>query len=208
MHWQLWAAFALTETVLCLKPGPAVLLVLSQALSRGTTSSLWSNGGILAGNAVYFALSAMGLGALLLASHKAFWAIRWIGAAYLVWMGIAAIAGKSPIPSVAKAGEADVPARRIFLNGLVLQLSSPAALIFFTALLPQFIDPADGIARQVAILAATSITIEFFVLAGYGVLAGRITHLAARPRFATLINRLAGSMLIAAGVGIASLSRV
>lgn len=207
MHWQPWAVFVVTETALCVKPGPAVLLVLSQALTRGTMSSLWSNGGILAGNAVYFILSATGLGAILLASHDVFTAIRWIGAAYLVWMGIAAFRGKSPMLSVAKAGVADISGRRLFFNGVVLQLSSPGALVYFTALLPQFVDAANGIARQVAILAITSVTIEFFVLAGYGALAGRMTHLAARPRFARLTNRVAGTMLITAGVGMASLKR-
>jgi threonine/homoserine/homoserine lactone efflux protein len=87
---QLWAVFVVTETALCLTPGPAELFVLSQALARGTASSLWSSAGIVVGNTVYFILSATGLGAILLASYDVFSAIRWIGAAYLVWMGIAA----------------------------------------------------------------------------------------------------------------------
>lgn len=207
MRWEIWIVFAITETALCLTPGPAVLFVLSQALARGTLSSLWSNAGILAGNSIYFILSASGLGAILLASYDLFSAVRWIGAAYLVWLGITAFIGKSPVLSVSSNGAEHANGPRILANGLILQLSNPKALVFFTALLPQFVDPAHGVARQVAILAITSVTIEFFVLAGYGALAGRMTHLASRPRFAKLTNRVAGTMLITAGVGMASVKR-
>ena len=92
---EVWIVFAVTETALCLTPGPAVLLVLSQALTRGTRASLWSNAGILAGNTFYFLLSATGLGAVLLASYDVFFAIKWLGAAYLVWLGVRAFFGRS-----------------------------------------------------------------------------------------------------------------
>ena len=207
MRWEIWIVFVVTETALCLTPGPAVLFVLSQALARGTLSSIWSNVGILAGNTIYFILSAPGLGAILLASYDLFSAIRWIGAGYLIYLGISAFVGKSPMLSVATPDGAPVSGPRILLNGLILQLANPKALVFFTALLPQFVDPAQGMARQVAILALTSVSIEFCVLAGYGALAGRMTHLTARPRFAKLTNRVAGSMLITAGVGMASLKK-
>ena len=207
MSWEIWALFAVTETALCLTPGPAVLLVLSQALARGTASSIWSNLGILAGNTMYFVLSATSLGAVLLASYEVFSIIRWVGAAYLVWLGVTAFIGKSPVFSVTPAAGPPARRRRIFLNGFVLQASNPKALVFFTALLPQFIDPRGGLSRQITILAVTSVVIEFFVLLGYGALAGRLTGLARRPRFATIANRVAGSMLIAAGIGMARLRR-
>jgi homoserine/homoserine lactone efflux protein len=207
MSWEAWALFAVTETALCFTPGPAVLLVLSQGLARGTGSSIWSNLGILAGNAMYFILSGTGLGAMLLASYELFSVVRWVGAAYLVWLGVTAFVGKSPVFSVAPSSSPPAHAGRVFVNGFVLQASNPKALIFFTALLPQFIDPRGSVGTQVAILAVTSVVIEFFVLLGYGGLAGRLTTLAKRPRFATLANRVAGSMLIAAGVGMARLRR-
>ena len=70
MSWGVWALFAVTETAPCFTPGPAVLLVLSQGLARGTASSIWSNLGVLAGNTMYFVLSGTGLGAVLLASYE------------------------------------------------------------------------------------------------------------------------------------------
>ncbi len=203
MTLETWALFALTETALCFTPGPAVLLVLSQGLTRGTGASVSANLGILAGNACYFALSATGLGAVLVASYEVFSAIRWIGAAYLVWLGVSAFVGKSAVLAVAPARGVPPSRTRTFANGVVLQVANPKALVFFVALLPQFIDPRGPVLAQVAILGVTSVVIEFFVLLAYGALAGRLTAVAARPRFQTLANRVAGSMLITAGVSVA-----
>jgi homoserine/homoserine lactone efflux protein len=207
MTWGVWALFVVTETALCLSPGPAVLLVLSQALVRGTGPSLWSNLGILAGNALYFALTATGLGAVLLASYEVFFLIKWVGAGYLVWLGVSAWRGRSSVLSVLPEGAAAVGSRQMFVNGFVLQAANPKALIFFTALLPQFIDPRAPVVEQVAILGVTSVVIEFLVLLGYGALAGRMATLAARPRFRSAADRVAGSLLITAGVSMAAIRR-
>ena len=207
---EAWLLFALTETALCFTPGPAVLLVVSQALARGAGASIWSNLGILGGNTLYFVLSATSLGAVLVASYELFTLIRWVGAAYLIWLGVAAFRGRSAVLSVAPTStrsDTTVRGRRMLVNGFVLQAANPKALVFFTALLPQFIDPRGSVAAQVAILAVTSVAIEFFVLLAYGALAGRMTTFARRPRFETLANRLAGSMLVAAGVGTATIRR-
>ena len=206
MTWQVWSAFFLVETALCLTPGPAVLLVLSQTLTHGALKALNSIAGIIAANTFYFVLSATGVGAILLASYDLFFAIKWIGAAYLVWLGIGAYLGNSKALSI-RRGETSVANSRLFLNGLVLQLSNPKALVFFTALLPQFIDPHAAIVPQVAILALTSVVIEFLVQLFYAVLAGRASELAAERRFARLSERVAGTLLIGAGIGMAALRR-
>jgi homoserine/homoserine lactone efflux protein len=207
MSWKIWTLFAVTETILCLTPGPAVLLVVAQGLSRGRIAALWSSIGILAGNAFYFLISATGLGAILLASYSLFSLIKWIGAGYLVWLGIVTIFSRSSVASAPRANALAVSSARMTFNGFILQASNPKALIFFAALLPQFIDPRASVAIQVAMLAATSITIEFFVLLAYGTAAGRLTHLATRPRFAQATNTAAGAMLIAAGAGMATIRR-
>jgi threonine/homoserine/homoserine lactone efflux protein len=207
MTWQVWTAFAILETVLCFTPGPAVLLVLSQALSRGTGRAVFSIFGIIAANSVYFVLSASGVGAILLASYDLFFAIKWIGVAYLVWLGLNEIFGTPKLTALRPADDTRGDGWRMFRKGFVLQMSNPKALVFFTALVPQFLNPHAPIAPQVAILAGTSMAIEFVVQFLYAALAGRFSHLAARPNFAKLTNRVAGSLLIAAGVGMAAMKK-
>ena len=201
-----WWLFAGTETVLCLTPGPAVLFVLSSALRSGTRMSLFSNLGILAANTVYFALSAAGVGSLLLASHNLFFAVKWIGAAYLIFIGLRAMFGKTEVLSAAAPQKEKRP-WRMFADGFILQASNPKAIVFFTALLPQFVDPRSPVAPQMAILAITSVAIEFCVLLGYGAAAGRASEIARQPRYAAWTNRVAGGLLICAGAGIATLRK-
>ncbi|HEY1706978.1 MAG TPA: LysE family translocator [Rhizomicrobium sp.] len=207
MSWQIWGTFAVLETVLCFTPGPAVLLVLSQALSRGAGRTVFSILGIIGANTVYFVLSATGVGAILMASYTVFFAIKWIGAAYLVWLGLNEIFGTPSLSVVRPAQNDRADARRMFLKGFILQMSNPKALVFFTALVPQFLNPDAPLAMQVVILAATSMTIEFCVQLFYAVLAGRFSHLATRPSFAKITGRIAGSILVVAGAGMAALKR-
>ena len=197
-----------TETLLSMTPGPAVLLVLATALRAGGRRSIASSLGILSANAVYFVLSATSLGALLVASYRVFFLVKWIGAAYLVVLGVRTILGAAePLIPAADAPLKQEAPRRLFLNGFLLQMSNPKALIFFTALLPQFIDTRYPVAFQVAILGITSVALEFFVLLGYGLAAGRAARLARQPRYAAWTNRLSGGMLIGAGAGLALLRR-
>jgi threonine/homoserine/homoserine lactone efflux protein len=203
VSWRVWMFFAITEALLCLSPGPAVLFVISHGLSRGGHASLSANAGILAGNALYFALSALGLGAILLASHRFFTGIRYAGAVYLVYLGARTILGHGLAIHPAGRGRDDPGGWRALARGFALQAANPKALVFFVALLPQFIDASRAVAPQVAILGATSVVIEFVVLAGYGYLAGRAMGLARQPRFVAATNWVSGSMLVLAGAGIA-----
>ena len=207
MNWTTWWIFVATEGVLSLTPGPAVLYVLSSALRAGARKSVASSLGILAANVVYFVLSATGLGALLLASYNLFFAVKWIGAAYLIFLGLRALLGHANVLDAATDSPIGKRASRLFVDGFILQVSNPKALIFFTALLPQFINPRRAVAPQVAILGVTSVVLEFFILFGYGIAAGRAAVLARQPRYATWTNRLAGALLIGAGAGLATLRR-
>jgi threonine/homoserine/homoserine lactone efflux protein len=230
MSLHTWLFFSGTEALLCLSPGPAVLFVLSYGLRRGGRASLWANAGILTGNAFYFVLSAFGLGAVLLASYGAFTVIKYAGAAYLIYLGAQTIRGAGlawhstgvattategcPPSPAARASARHLAVARMVTNargdgwrtlkrGFALQAANPKALVFFAALLPQFIDASRPIAAQVLILGITSVVIEFLVLGAYGYLASRAATVARKPEFVTITNRVSGGMLIVAGAGIA-----
>ena len=94
MSLEAWLAFCLTETVLCFTPGPAVLLVVSIALGGGLRPGLGASLGILAANTLYFAISATGVAAALVASRELFLLLKWVGAAYLVWLGLRLLVGR------------------------------------------------------------------------------------------------------------------
>jgi homoserine/homoserine lactone efflux protein len=199
-----WALFMLTETGLCLTPGTAVLFVVAQALRRGSVKSLWANAGILSGNAFYFLLSATGLGALLLASHSLFIGVKWLGAAYLIFLGVKTIVESGTTENgEEKKDSSDGSGPRLLLRGFAVQAANPKALVFFTALLPQFINPAAPVVSQLLILGVSSLFVEFLVLAGYGILAGRASSFAGQPSFGLATNRVSGVLMIAAGAGLA-----
>lgn len=207
MTWQIWLLFVITEAVLSLTPGPAVLYVLSQAIRRGAQKSVWASGGILSANAMYFALSATSLGAVIVASYKLFFLIKWLGAAYLVYLGLASFFGKQSIGSLPEGDPGAGSGPRILRDGFFLQAANPKALLFFTAILPQFINARHNVIFQVLVLGTSSIIVEFIILFVYGQLAGRALSAACNPRFEKLTNRLAGSLLIGAGLGLARLRR-
>src|SRR5260370_40590079 len=120
MSWTTWWVFVTTETILCLTPGPAVLFVLSSALRSGARSSVASSLGILAANAVYFLVSATGLGAVLVASGKLFFAVKWTGAGYLIFLGLRAMFGHAGERAATDSSPPDRAARRLFVDGFVL----------------------------------------------------------------------------------------
>jgi homoserine/homoserine lactone efflux protein len=207
VSWTTWWLFAVTETVLSLTPGPAVLFVLSSALRAGNRKSMGSILGILSANTVYFALSASGLGAVLISSYRVFFLVKWIGAAYLVYLGARTILGHSEVLPSGEPAKAGASAAQLYRDGVVLQMSNPKAIVFFSAILPQFIDPRRGVLPQIVILGLTSVICEFAVLSSYVLAAGRASMLARQPRYAKWTNRVAGSLLIGAGAGLAALRR-
>src|SRR5215510_2075322 len=156
---------------------------------------------------MYFVLSATSLGALIVASYDLFFLIKWAGAAYLVYLGLQCFTNKS---SMLKAPEERSRANsnfRIWRDGFLLQGANPKAILFFAAILPQFIEPNYPIALQVLVLGSSSVLVEFLILVTYGKLAGRTMLLAKDPRFEKISNRVAGVLLISAGLGLARLRR-
>jgi homoserine/homoserine lactone efflux protein len=192
MTFETWLLFLIMETALSLSPGPAVFYVVSQGI-RAFPRAVPATLGILSANACYFALSATSLGALIAASARFFTIARWAGAAYLIYLGIKSLRSAAASHSIALTGtttpgDREAPGvdrrgndrRQIYLGALTLQLSNPKALLFFLALLPQFIDTQRAVAPQMLILAATSMLPEFCILLAYGWLAHGAAHASAR----------------------------
>jgi len=203
MNLESWALFTATEAALSLSPGPAVMMVVAYGIAKGWRTSLFVTLGILTGNAIYFAVSATGIGSLILASPKVFMAIKYLGAAYLVYLGLSAIFGKPSPLTISKLDGVALSGRKIFSSALMLQLMNPKTLLMFVAILPQFIDPREPVGVQMLILAACSIIPEFFILLGYGMLASKASHWATQERYAVITERIAGTLVTGAGIMVA-----
>ena len=204
MELSVWVLFVITEGTLCLTPGPAVLYVVSNGLRYGGRGALPANLGIVTGNVIYFTLSAAGLGAVILASHTVFLIMKWAGAAYLIWLGLSMILARAEshgdsVPVVAAGRRQGV---RSYSAGILVQLANPKNLVFFLAILPQFIDPTGDLALQVLILGVTSQVIEFVVLLGYGYAAGEAQRMARGTGLMVWFQRTAGAVLVGVGVSL------
>jgi len=204
MSFETWLLFCAAVTVLCIMPGPAVLCVVSAALSRGPRYGFYASLGILAANTTYFALSAAGLGAVLLASRGVFVAIKWVGALYIIYLGVRMLFARRAAQPIADASEAP-PARNSFWNAFVIQIANPNAIVFFTAFIPQFINPDAPVAWQILILAATTVVVELAVLSIYVAACYSARRWMQSDRFGGALQRVGGGLLILAGARLAAM---
>jgi threonine/homoserine/homoserine lactone efflux protein len=197
MSWEVWIAFVAASSVLLVIPGPTILLVVSYALGRGWRVAAPVSVGVALGDLTAMTLSMLGVGALLAGSAALFTALKWAGAAYLVWLGIKLWRAGGTLKAEA-CTDATPPARMLAHAWLVTTLN-PKSIVFFVAFLPQFIDPARDFWTQMAIFEATFVTLAFANAFGYALLGARAGRLAASPRTIRLVNRAGGTALIAAG---------
>src|ERR1700721_1527438 len=192
MTFKTWLLFLMMETALSLSPGPAVFYTVSQGVRGALRRTLPAAAGILTANGIYFALSATSLGAIIAASARFFTVAKWVGAAYLIYLGIRALRSANSMHSVAldgSLGGKEQDLRGVYFGALTLQLANPKALLFFLALLPQFIDLKSPVIPQMLILTATSMIPEFFILMSYGWLAHRALRASAGFGMSRGMNR-------------------
>lgn len=209
---QLWLAFAAAATVLIVIPGPTTMMVTGHAMSSGFRVALASLIGVALGDIVAMTGSMLGLGAVLAASAEAFLALKWLGAAYLVYLGIRlwrapAVALQA---AVAAQGRPLLKARSVpgaIAASFSVTVLNPKGILFFAAFMPQFIDPHRATLPQALILGATFVAIATLVQTGYIAMMTRARRVAASPRAVRIMNRMGGSMLIGAGLLTATLRR-
>ena len=196
--------FLATTFVVVMSPGPAAIAVTAQAASSGYNKAFWVIFGIASANVAFFVLSATGIAALIIASNALFTIIKWVGVAYLLYLGFSAIFAKAG-PLTIKPNDASTgKSHQVFLKGFVLELSNPKALLYFSALLPQFIDTNQALLPQLAILGIITLLLDLLCYSLYAYLGAKTTQIGIKPWLIKTINRSAGGMLIFAGVKMAS----
>ncbi len=196
---HLYLAFMLATAVLILIPGPNVALIVSNAVAYGTRYGLLTVAGTSAAICVQLGLTALGMTAVLGVLAAWFDVLRWIGVAYLVWLGVRQ--WRAPAIDLTQTRPQPRSLRAIAVRGFLVSLTNPKTLLFYGAFFPQFVSIDRPLGAQVALLCATFLAIAVGLDSVWALLAGRARGaLAALPR---LRNRLSGGLLVGAGVGLA-----
>jgi threonine/homoserine/homoserine lactone efflux protein len=192
--------FVLAGSVLVAIPGPNHIYIITRGLSQGRAAGLASAAGVETGTLVYCAAAAAGLAALIASSALAFDAVRYLGAAYLIYLGLRALLRYEP-PQL--TGPPDpVPLRRVYAEGVLVNVLNPKVALFFVAFLPQFLDPGRGpVAMQIVVLGLIMATIGMLSDVAYALAAGSLgTWLNTRPTFFRRQRYLTGTIYLALGV--------
>ena len=206
MTLDLWYAFVAATVVLLMIPGPTIILVLTYALTQGRKVAVASAAGVAFGDLIAMSASLVGIGAVVLASATLFTAIKWVGAAYLVWMGIGMLRAARKV-EIASAEAPALPAARIFRNAAVVTALNPKSIVFFVAFVPQFIVTEAALLPQFGILIATFVGLAFVNALLYALLADRLRGAIRQPSVLAWMTRAGGSVLIAMSVATATLRR-
>jgi threonine/homoserine/homoserine lactone efflux protein len=206
MSFEFFLIYAVTVFVASIIPGPSMLLALTHGMKYGAKKTTVSALGNLSVTLIQAAISIAGLGAVLLASKGVFNAIKWAGAAYLVYMGIS-IWRSSTMPAAEQSlngNQAETPLRKMFLQAAFVTAGNPKAIVFFTAIFPQFIDPDVAFIPQCGMLMGTGGLIAFACFMAYAIGGQKIMRLFSEASIGKYINKVIGGTFIAAGIGLAS----
>ncbi|WP_192456470.1 homoserine/homoserine lactone efflux protein [Musicola keenii] len=197
-----WLTYLITTLILSLSPGSGAINTMSTSISHGYRGAMASIAGLQVGLGIHIVLVGVGLGALLSQSLLAFDILKWVGAAYLVWLGIQQwrSAGSLDLQALASS----MPRRRLFRRAILVNLTNPKSIVFLAALFPQFIIPHQPQAAQYLILGVTTIAVDVIVMIGYATLARRISSWLKGPRQMKQLNRTFGSLFMLVGALLAT----
>lgn len=204
MTLAVWLAFLLASVLIAVTPGPGAVISMSTGVRHGYWSALSVIAGLQAAILVHLVIVGLGLGAVLATSETAFMVVKFVGAAYLVWLGIQ----KWRAPAVpVDAGLPAVRRHGLFLQGMLVNLTNPKAVIFIGALVPQFVNAAAPALPQYALIAATLCLTDVVVMSIYALAAARLGRWLHDPQAIRLQNRLFGGLFVSAGALLAGASR-
>jgi len=208
MPLELWLAYVATSTVVLAIPGPTILLVLSLSITHGRKATLPVVAGVALGDSVAITLSLIGLGTLLAASAFWFTVIKWMGGLYLIYLGLKLLRGAGK-PMTLQSGEtASSSPRKLFGNAFIVTALNPKSIVFFIALLPQFISGSHPPAPQLWILGVTFVVLATIGATCYALFAASIRLFLASARAQKAYGLVGGGLLCAAGVWALSARRV
>lgn len=198
MSFELWLAYAAASTILVIIPGPTVLLVVAYALGAGRKTALWTVLGVFLGDLVAITASVLGLGVLLAASATLFTILKFVGGAYLIYLGYRLFtapveAGRIEARAAASSGP------KMALHSFAVTATNPKGLVFFVAFLPQFLNPAAPAPPQLLIMVATFTVIAAINALVYALAAGTLRTRITQPRVLKWMNRGGGAALAAMG---------
>jgi RhtB (resistance to homoserine/threonine) family protein len=193
-------AFVGIAALLTITPGADTALVTKNAITRGRAAAFWTTLGICLGCLIHSIASALGLSAILARSAQAFEIVKWIGAAYLAWIGTRSLVGQAVgLPRPAEAG----PTRASFHEGLFTNLLNPKVAIFYLTFLPQFVDPARPVLQQSILLACIHIVMGLVWLTLVAHFLTSLGGVMQRPSIKRRIEQVTGAVLITLGVRLA-----
>lgn len=205
MELQTYFIFLATTLVVVFSPGAAAIAVASQAATNGVRRALFGVLGIALANVVYFVFSATGIASLIIASNLVFTTIKWVGVAYLIYLGLTAIFSKSGAIDV-RPDRKKSSAQTLFAKGLIIEFANPKALLYFAAIIPQFLDTASPILAQILIMGTTTLFIDLVSYSSYAMVGDRLARGGLKKWIVTAFNKTAGAALLFAGYKMASVS--
>lgn len=204
MTLEMWMAFVAAATILLMLPGPTVLLVVAYALGQGRRVALAMVAGVALGDFVAMTVSMAGLGALLATSATLFTIMKWIGAAYLVYLGVKLWRADPRLPEVGEL-EDKVSLKGAFTHAFAVTALNPKSIAFFVAFVPQFIVPDAALVPQLAVLEVTFVTLAAVNAAAYAILGDQLRRRMTKPSVLRWLNRTGASCLVGMGVATATL---
>jgi threonine/homoserine/homoserine lactone efflux protein len=204
MLFESWLAFTAASTVLLIIPGPTVLLVVSYALGQGWRTALPMAVGVALGDFTAMTLSMLGLGALLAASATLFTILKWVGAAYLVYLGVKLWRAGGSLEAAPRTDA--VSALRMLGHAWLVTALNPKSITFFVAFLPAFLDPHGDFLTQMIAFETTFLALAFANVFGYAVIASRARGFVSNPRALGVVNKVGGGLLIGAGAATVTLA--
>jgi len=204
MNIELYFFFLVTTVMLIMVPGPAAITVATQGASHNKKNAFLCVIGVATADVLFFLLSATGIASLIMASNLLFSIIKWLGVAYLLYLGAFAIFSKVGAIHIDISTTKINPAKA-FSQGLVIQLANPKALMYFSALLPQFIDPNEPILFQMFIMGITCFLADLLVYIVFSRMGAQLAKKQVKSWIIKIINKTAGIALITTGIKMATL---